>query len=70
MVYEELKKLNYLGKGISYIVVNKVLGNEDVFNIVNERDLVVKLGIYEKFKIEVIFFKRGEIYKNLVLILV
>jgi len=69
-MYEELKKLNYSGKGTSYTAVNKVSGNEDGFNTANERDLAVKLGTHEKPKTEAIPSKRGEIYKNLALILV
>ena len=69
-MYEELKKLNYSGKGTSYTAVNKVSGNEDGFNTASERDLAVKLGTHEKPKTEAIPSKRGEIYKNLALILV
>ncbi|PIF33863.1 tetratricopeptide repeat protein [Flavobacterium sp. 9] len=69
-MYEELKKLNYSGKGTSYTAVNKASGNEDGFNSAKERDLALKLGTHEKPKTEVIPSKRGEIYKNLALILV
>jgi tetratricopeptide (TPR) repeat protein len=69
-MYEELKKLNYSGKGTSYTALNKASGNEDGFNTANERDLAVKLGTHEKPKTEAIPSKRGEIYKNLALILV
>lgn len=69
-MYEELKKINYSGKGTSYTALNKASGNEDGFNTANERDLAVKLGTHEKPKTESIPSKRGEIYKNLALILV
>ncbi|TDW52242.1 tetratricopeptide repeat protein [Flavobacterium sp. 270] len=69
-MYEELKKLNYSGKGTSYTALNKVSGSEDGFNTASERDLAVKLGTHEKPKTEAIPSKRGEIYKNLALILV
>lgn len=69
-MYEELKKLNYSGKGTSYLAVNKISGNEDNFNNAKDRDLAVKLGTHEKPKTEAIPSKRGEIYKNLALILV
>lgn len=69
-MYEELKKLNYSGKGTSYTAVNKASGNEDGFNNEKDRDLAVKLGTHEKPKTEVIPSKRGEIYKNYALILV
>ncbi|MEO7979080.1 tetratricopeptide repeat protein [Flavobacterium sp.] len=68
--YDELKKLNYSGKGTSYIAVNKLSGEEQGFNTANERDMAVKLGTHEKPKTEVITSKRGEIYKNIALILV
>ena len=69
-MYEELKKLNFSGKGTSYTAINKISGNEDGFNNAKERDLAVKLGTHEKPKTEAIPSKRGEIYKNLALILV
>jgi len=69
-MYEELKQLNYSGKGTSYTAVNKISGSEDGFNTASERDLAVKLGTHEKPKTESIPSKRGEIYKNLALILV
>lgn len=69
-MYEELKKLNYSGKGTSYTAVNKASGSEDGFNNEKERDLAVKLGTHEKPKTEVIPSKRGEVYKNYALILV
>ncbi|MDP5200419.1 tetratricopeptide repeat protein [Flavobacterium sp. DG2-3] len=69
-MYEELKKLNYSGKGTLYLAANKANGNEDNFANAKERDLAVKLGTHEKPKTEAIPSKRGEIYKNLALILV
>ncbi|MET3027924.1 tetratricopeptide repeat protein [Flavobacterium sp. UW10123] len=69
-MYEELKKLNYSGKGTLYTAVNKASGNDDSFANAKERDLAVKLGTHEKPKTEAIPSKRGEIYKNLALILV
>ena len=69
-MYEELKKLNYSGKGTMYTAINKASGSDDGFNNAKERDLAVKLGTHEKPKTETIPSKRGEIYKNLALILV
>lgn len=69
-MYEELKKLNYSGKGTQYTAVNKISGSEDGFANAKDRDLAVKLGTHEKPKTEAIPSKRGEIYKNLALILV
>jgi tetratricopeptide (TPR) repeat protein len=69
-LYEELKTLNYSGKGTSYLAVNKLTGEEDLFTTSAERDRMVKLGTHEKPRTEVIPSKRGEIYKNMALILV
>lgn len=69
-MYEELKRLNYSGKGTSYTALSKASGNEDGFNTASERDLAVKLGTHEKPKTETIPSKRGEVYKNYALILV
>jgi tetratricopeptide (TPR) repeat protein len=69
-LYGDLKALNYSGKGTSYLAVNKANGQEDLFNTAKERDLAVKIGTHEKPKDEKIPSKRGEIYKNIALILV
>jgi tetratricopeptide (TPR) repeat protein len=69
-LYEELKTLNYSGKGKSYLAMNKLTGQEDLYVTAKERDLAVKLGTHEKPKTEDVPSKRGEIYKNIALILV
>ncbi|WP_066309163.1 tetratricopeptide repeat protein [Flavobacterium sp. TAB 87] len=69
-MYEELKRLNYSGKGTSYLAVNKVSGTEDGFTTANQRDMAIKLGTHEKPTTEKVPSKRGEIYKNIALILV
>ena len=69
-LYDELKNLNYSGKGTSYLAMNKLSNQEDAFNTAEERDRMVKLGTHEKPKTEAIPSKRGEIYKNRALILV
>jgi tetratricopeptide (TPR) repeat protein len=69
-LYGELKTLNYSGKGTSYLAVNKLTGQEDLYSSAKDRDLAVKLGTHEKPKTEAIPSKRGEIYKNIALILV
>lgn len=68
--YDELKKLNYSGKGTNYLAVSKVSGNQDNFATAKERDQAVKIGTHEKPETENIPSKRGEIYKNIALILV
>ena len=68
--YIELKTMNYSGKGTSYLATNKLTGQEDLYNNAKDRDLAVKIGTHEKPKTEAIPSKRGEIYKNIALILV
>jgi tetratricopeptide (TPR) repeat protein len=68
--YTELKNMNYSGKGTTYLATNKITGQEDLYNTAKERDLAVKIGTHEKPKTEAIPSKRGEIYKNITLILV
>jgi tetratricopeptide (TPR) repeat protein len=69
-LYEELKANNYSGKATNYLAVNKISDEEDLFTTAAERDKVVKLGTHEKPRNEVVPSKRGEIYKNMALILV
>jgi tetratricopeptide (TPR) repeat protein len=69
-LYDNLKTLNYSGKGTSYFAVNKLTTQEDFFTTAQERDKMVKLGTHEKPRTEVVPSKRGEIYKNMALILV
>ncbi|WP_306350241.1 tetratricopeptide repeat protein [Flavobacterium sp. '19STA2R22 D10 B1'] len=68
--YEELKQLNFSGKGTNYYAVSKVNDKEDSF--ANEKDMrtAVKIGTHEKPRMEKEPSKRGEIYKNMALILV
>ncbi|MDX6183695.1 tetratricopeptide repeat protein [Flavobacterium sp. Fl-77] len=68
-MYEELKKLNYSGKGTSFTAVSKTNGEVQGFSDAKQRDLAVKLGTHEKPETENIPSKRGEIYKNYALIL-
>jgi tetratricopeptide (TPR) repeat protein len=68
--YDELKKLNYSGKGTNFYAVNKINAEEQFFATEKERDQMVKLGTHEKPRTEEIPSKRGEIYKNMALILV
>lgn len=69
-MYNELKRLNYSGKATNYLAVNKLTGEEDLFSTAEERDRMVKMGTHENPTTEVIPSKRGEIYKNMALILV
>jgi tetratricopeptide (TPR) repeat protein len=69
-LYSELKTLNYSGKGTTYFAMNKLTSQEDLYNTAKDRDFAVKLGTHEKPRMEAIPSKRGEIYKNIALILV
>jgi tetratricopeptide (TPR) repeat protein len=69
-LYDNLKKINYSGKGTSYFAINKLTSQEDFFTTSEERDRMVKLGTHEKPRTEAIPSKKGEIYKNIALILV
>jgi len=69
-LYYDLKTLNYSGKATNYLASNKLTSQEDLFTTLAERDRVVKIGTHEKPRTEVVPSKRGEIYKNIALILV
>jgi tetratricopeptide (TPR) repeat protein len=68
--YLELKALNFSGIGTTYLAMNKDKKEEDTFGSVKERDLSIKFGTHEKPRTEKTGSKRGEIYKNIALILV
>jgi tetratricopeptide (TPR) repeat protein len=67
--YNELIALNYSGEGIIYKAKSLANGSEESFNTKVERDNFVKLKTHEKPTDEKIPSKRGEIYKNVALIL-
>ena len=67
--YQELKDKNFTGEGTTYFATNKETKKEDSFNTKNERDLYVKAGSHEKPRDEKSASKKGEIYKNIALIL-
>jgi tetratricopeptide (TPR) repeat protein len=69
-LYNDLKQMNYSGKATNYLAVNKLTAEEDQFKSLAERDKMVKLGTHEKPTTEAIPSKRGEIAKNIALILV
>jgi tetratricopeptide (TPR) repeat protein len=68
--YYELKQLNYSGEGTIYWATNKASQKEETFNNKNERDIFIKTGTHEKPRDEKAESKKGEIYKNIALILV
>lgn len=69
--YYELKALNYSGEKMLYYAVNKTTNAEEYFaEDKTTRDTYVKLGTYEKPRDEKVTSRKGEIYKNIALILV
>ncbi|HLF51391.1 tetratricopeptide repeat protein [Flavobacterium sp.] len=67
--YDELKNANYSGEGVVYYATNKETKKEESFNTKQERDLYLKVS-HDNPRDEKIPSKRGEIYKNIALILV
>lgn len=61
--YNELKDINYSGKGTSYLAKNKISEVEETFNTLKERDFAVTMGTHTDPKTETVPSKRGEIYK-------
>lgn len=69
--YAELKKLNYTGEGTLYFAYNNEKKEEENFGANKSlRDIAVTSGSHSKPRQEKIPSKRGEIYKNVALILV
>ena len=70
--YYELKALNYSGEKTLYYAVNKANNTEDYFGDDKiTRDNYVKIiGTHEKPRDEKVISRKGEIYKNVALILV
>ena len=73
-MYEELKKQNFSGEGMGYYAKNIVNDQEEFFGSTpaskTDRDTKVRLKLYSNSRDEKIPSKRGEIYKNIALILV
>ncbi|WP_282787533.1 tetratricopeptide repeat protein [Flavobacterium croceum] len=68
--FQTLKKEGYTGEGTAYYATNKETKKEDLFNTKEERNLFVQSGTHEKPRDEKIPSKKGEIVKNIALILV
>ncbi|WP_281225770.1 tetratricopeptide repeat protein [Flavobacterium aquiphilum] len=63
--YEELKKINYSGKGITYYAVNKKTKAEESFASPSVREASITAGLHEKPRDEFMPSKKLEINKNL-----
>lgn len=68
--YYELKQINYTGETTIFWAYNKASRQEETFNSKAEREIFIKSGTHEKPRDEKTASKRGEIYKNIALILV
>ncbi len=68
--YKELKALNYTGEGIIYYAKNKATGAEENYNNKSVRDNLIQLGTHSSPRDEKIPSKKGEIIRNIALILV
>lgn len=68
--YDELKRINYSGEGIQYLATSVANGKEEPFASRTDRDKMVQLKTHIKPREEKLPSKRGEIYKNIALILV
>ena len=67
--YTILKEVDFSGEKINYTAINKANDKVDYFADKSKRDQSVKLGTHEKPSEEKELSKRGEIYKNIGLIL-
>ncbi|KFC60765.1 hypothetical protein FEM08_04560 [Flavobacterium gilvum] len=63
--YEELKKVNYSGKGITYYAVNKKTKQEESFTSVGARSASIAAGLHEKPRDQFSPSKKFEIEKTL-----
>lgn len=68
--YQELKAIKYSGEGTVFYAMNKDKGKEESFTSKQEREIYIKAGTHNAPRDEKIQSKRGEIYKNIALILV
>lgn len=68
--YLELKTINYSGEKTLYYAKSVVNGEEQYMNTKAERDNLIKLKTHVNPRDEKVTSKRGEIYKNIALILV
>jgi len=72
--YDELKKLNYTGEGTSYYAKNVLSDEEEFFGNTAaskaDRDNKVRLKLYTTPRDEKVPSRKGEIYKNIALILI
>ncbi len=67
--YLELKKINYTGEKTDYYAKSKINDKENLFQSKEDRDRAILIGTHDKPSEKKITSKKGEIYKNIALIL-
>ena len=70
LYYKELKAANYTGEGTNYLAKNKATNADESFPTKEQRDNMVKLGTHILPREEKISSKKGEIVRNIALILI
>ena len=68
--YQVLKDMDYSGERMNYMASSKLTDKEEYFGNKADRDKAIKVGTHVNAKDEKEPSKRGEIYKNIALILV
>lgn len=68
--YKDLMALKYTGEGTTYFAKNKISGAEESYSNKSDRDGLVRLGTHILPRDEKIPSKKGEIVRNIALILV
>jgi len=66
----ELRAANYTGEGTTYMATNKATDKEEGYQSKDDRDNLVRLGTHIKPREEKAPSKKGEIVKNIALILI
>jgi tetratricopeptide (TPR) repeat protein len=68
--YNELKNTNYTGEKTLYFAMNKEKKQEEFFTTKEQRQTFITIGTHEKPRDEKVPSKKGEIFKNIALILI
>lgn len=67
---KELKDLNFTGKSKTFVATSVITNKEEAFATADERNRMIKLKTHTNPRTEEVASKQGEIYKNIVLILI
>lgn len=66
----ELKDLNFTGKSKTFVATSVITNKEEAFATADERNRMIKLKTHTNPRTDEVASKQGEIYKNIVLILI